>query len=393
MVESFSENISKTCAYKALPDMYKVPLNECHPLYSHQTLRITSLSEYIEVVSVIKSAAKKGKTDLVFRGMADHRWELLPSIARQTLITEQTEHKMVNELMLLYPEEFANISSEFDLLAKMQHYGLPTRLLDFTTNPLVALFFACQKEKSDSMGRVITTIPVLYPFTDHYIKAVCGLCKMNSSRNQYLENLIETSLSFVDFIHCTKYPLIAKPQYSNARIKNQAAMFMVFANEIWDRGAMIVYGGLESVDTAGELKVRDEYQDILPLEDLEKIYPKIKENWVDIESWFTTHEGLLKMCGYYEQDTDIERKSRYINGIWSKESIPFKNRFVVIPKIKKIDEEVMHNSFCSILIEPKCKKKILEELDTININERFLFPELEYTVKHVKQKYWSSHKD
>ena len=37
--------------------------------------------------------------------------------------------------------------------------------------------------------------------------------------------------------------------------------------------------------------------------------------------------------------------------------------------------------------------KILEELDTININERFIFPELEYTVKYIKEKYWSPYKD
>ena len=43
----------------------------------------------------------------------------------------------------------------FDVLAKLQHYGFPTRLLDATSNPLVALYFACAgKNESEKDGAV-----------------------------------------------------------------------------------------------------------------------------------------------------------------------------------------------------------------------------------------------
>lgn len=51
------------------------------------------------------------------------------------------------------PNEF--LGNRFDSLVKMQHFGMPTRLLDTTTNPLVALYFACESDKQlDKDGAV-----------------------------------------------------------------------------------------------------------------------------------------------------------------------------------------------------------------------------------------------
>ncbi len=45
--------------------------------------------------------------------------------------------------------------NDWDLLSLGQHYGLPTRLIDWTANPLIALWFAFEKEKENQKDRVV----------------------------------------------------------------------------------------------------------------------------------------------------------------------------------------------------------------------------------------------
>lgn len=53
------------------------------------------------------------------------------------------EHNLLSEPLRRAPNEFSGMLDEFEIMEKYQHYGLCTRLLDITTNPLVALYFAC----------------------------------------------------------------------------------------------------------------------------------------------------------------------------------------------------------------------------------------------------------
>ena len=60
---------------------------------------------------------------------------------------------MFHDMVAYVPQSFSECKSALDYLVQMQHYELPTRLLDVTTNPLVALYFACESA-GDAIARI-----------------------------------------------------------------------------------------------------------------------------------------------------------------------------------------------------------------------------------------------
>lgn len=95
--------------------------------------------------------------NLYFRGHSKISYELTPSILRTDRLMEN-ENLIYQELLVNCPNDFKGLNSHVDYLVKMQHYGLPTRLLDITRNPLVALYFACCSNYSD-VGEIVIFAP------------------------------------------------------------------------------------------------------------------------------------------------------------------------------------------------------------------------------------------
>ena len=90
-----------------------------------------------------------------FRGHSRYSYSLVPSIYRDKSWIAH-EEVLFKELVLRCPNDFSEERTTFQSLVKMQHYSLPTRLLDITANPLIALYFACgDEEQSRESGEVV----------------------------------------------------------------------------------------------------------------------------------------------------------------------------------------------------------------------------------------------
>lgn len=207
-----------------------------------------SVDAYLEILEKYENGAEQ-----YYRGQLERYTTIPPSIARVAGYAEN-ESMIYQEAVSLGATNLDGLTSPLEKLSKLQHYGIPTRLVDVTIDPLIALYFAVKDELDPSSGNVYLYQVKGYSPDSNEVRVLSLLPTIDRISVDSIANKFEeefgNSIPRDDILSIVNSPVIVQRsddlQKSNPRLYKQKGTFLLCGNYVEGR---VITNSLKSLDT------------------------------------------------------------------------------------------------------------------------------------------------
>ena len=295
-----------------------------------------------------------------FRGQPNYNHKLIPSIFRQGNKYGITydEQRMFEEFKRRYPDHSSNHKTTYEWLTLMQHYGLPTRLVDWSSNLLVGLYFCCASDEELDGS--------LYVFDPTHMERNYGFNELlemqiqEKTRSEFFNRIIYKMSGIIDDESLLNGIRIGEIK-ENLFTRSKFTGLSTGSSENFESLALRT-NLPNTVDHDGNplpyihQDIKRAFSNIVPFK-APHLNPRIRQQ----HGFFTFHGGM------------------FIDG----------EEFIPVEDMEQ--DHYAENSLLKIKIQSGSKAQLLKELEYVGIREATLFPEMEYQTKEIKRIFSSQH--
>ena len=387
---------------------------------------MNSAAEFVAELAQLK---RKMSREIFYRGHANKDWKLIPSLLRRPegLLTED---KLFRDMVAHEPQSFSECTSALDYLVKMQHYGLPTRLLDLTMNPLVSLYFACEKAEAYPVDGAVYLFSVPEAKVKHYdsdtVSVLANLAKCKwSDLNLSFYSSYDLEGSFYDALRNVLPPKIWEKNRQHeavclARsICGRLPFLRSFALSSFKNATLAKMAASTESSSWDYIRKKNPYRGANPwVEELCKYillkvtYPAAKAPYLE---WFNSQRGMVILLHQIRGEKPHFQPSIQPYDLVNISFVKAKNdnqriinqsgAFLLFGlgldsgqdqdgywgplycnkgKVATVPDEWIKRKF---IIPADKKAKIRRELANLGITDSFIYPGIEQYAKELKQRY------
>lgn len=312
-------------------------------------------------------------------------------------------NKMFDDLLRLREEYHREVGHSLNeketenFISFAQHHGLPTELLDITSNPVVALYFACESKESED-GYIYLFDNTFYGIEERHKKKfyynmyrdltssiITNDIKKQKRRLRWMDNVSEDHVQFDLIEEHNNFVYSLFRESDGIELLNEARQ---------------TYWRIKEENTKLHYLINDDARKIFDSSDDKEAKKHYREIFSDMEDFERIQAGN-KFC----INTCLELvglgKDRYFPNLkllLFKPSIIFdrmKNQegcfiYQLNYEMNKTSVNQKVNPSHTIVIPADKKKKILSQLDNIGINQKFIYPDLDNIASYIKNNYSKS---